>query len=272
MGLALLACSPLRLFDTLVPKDGGVRRVISGAAYGADPRQRLDVYRPSGASGPLPVIVFFYGGSWQNGMREGYSFVGRALAARGFVVVIPDYRLTPGTPYPGFLQDGSSATRWAIAHAAQIGADPGRIIVAGHSAGAYNAAMLAFDERWLGSDKSHVRGFIGLAGPYDFLPFDSPVTRAVFGGAGDLPSTQPVNFVDRGDPPAFIGSANDDRTVRERNSNSLAAKLQAAGVPVVRKRYPDIGHVGIVTAIARPLRGRASVLDDMAAFAHEVTR
>ena len=270
--LGFAGCSTLTTFDTLVPKDGGVRLAAHDVAFGPDQRQRLDVYRPAAAARDLPVIVFFYGGSWQTGAKGGYSWVARALAARGFVVVVPDYRLHPAARYPAFLEDNAAAVRWTIAHAREFGGDPARLVLAGHSAGAYNAAMLAYDPRWLGAEQKQVRGFIGLAGPYDFLPFDTQVTRDVFGAVPDLPSTQPVNFIDAGDPPAFLGTGDTDTTVRPRNADSLAAKLTAAGVAVERKRYAKLGHIGILTALAKPFRGRAPVLDDVAAFAAKVTR
>lgn len=272
LGTLAAACSPLKTFNALVPKDGGVRLVVRDAAFGTHPRQRVDVYAPARAtSGPRAVIVFFYGGSWNSGTKAGYGFVGRALASRGFVVAVPDYRLVPEVRYPAFLQDNAAAVRWVRAHAAEWGGDPGRIVLAGHSAGAYDAAMLATDPRWLGADRSAVRGWIGLAGPYDFLPLDGPVTRAAFGGAADPRETQPVTHAGAGDPPALLMTGSKDRTVLPRNSDALAARLTAAGVAVERRRYPALGHVGMVTAIAKPLRGRAPVLADMAAFAHRVT-
>ena len=272
LGLVSSACSPLKVFDTVTPKDGGIRLVVRDAAFGPDPRQRIDVYAPARlpASG-VPVIVFFYGGSWSSGTKSGYSFVGRALAARGFVVAIPDYRLVPQIRYPAFLADNAAAVRWVRAHVAAEGGDPDRLVLAGHSAGAYDAAMLALDPRWLGADCKAVRGLIGLAGPYDFLPFDGPVVRATFGGVSDPVSTQPVSHVAAGAPPAFLATGDKDDTVLPKNSDSLAAKLRASGVAVERQRYPNVGHVGLVTAIAKPLRGRARVLDDMVAFAKRVT-
>ena len=112
LGTLAAACSPLRTFDAIVPKDGGVRVVAKNAAFGADPRQRLDLYAPRRvAAEPLPVIVFLYGGSWNSGAKAGYAFVGRALAARGFVVAIPDYRLVPAVRYPAFLEDNAAAAR-----------------------------------------------------------------------------------------------------------------------------------------------------------------
>lgn len=267
------ACSPLATFDALVPKDGGVALVARDVAYGSDPRQRLDLYAPRGkAPGKLPVILFFYGGSWSSGTRAGYAFVGRALAAEGFIVAVPDYRLVPQVRFPAFLEDGAGAVRWVRAHAMGYGGDPDRLVLAGHSAGAYNAAMLALDPRWLGADRAAVRGWIGLAGPYDFLPLDQPATIAAFGAAPDPTATQPVRFASAGDPTAFLASGTEDTTVRPRNSDVLGAALSAVGVPVERRRYPGIAHIGLLTAIARPFRSRAPVLADMAAFAHRVTR
>ena len=271
LGALAAACSPLRTFDAVVPKDGGVRVAIRDAAFGPDPRQRLDVYAPEDGLATHPVIVFFYGGSWNSGTKAGYSFVGRALAAKGFVVAIPDYRLVPQVRFPAFLQDNAAAVRWVRGHAAVLGGDPDRLVLAGHSAGAYDAAMLALDPRWLGADRSAVRGWIGLAGPYDFLPLDQPATQAAFGGAPDPAATQPISFAGSGDPPAFLATGDKDTLVRPANSDALAAQLTAAGVPVERRRYPKVGHVGLVTAIARPLRGRAPVLADMIAFARRVT-
>lgn len=272
LGMLASACSPLLMFNAVIPKDAGVRVAVRDVAYGTDPRQRLDVYVPGGpAAAPRPIIVFFYGGSWNSGVKNGYGFVGRALAAKGFVVAIPDYRLVPQVRFPGFLEDGAAAVRWIRRHAADYGGDAGRIVLAGHSAGAYNAAMLALDRRWLGEDSGAVRGLIGLAGPYDFLPLDGPVVEAAFGQAPDKPATQPVNFVTAASPPAFLATAGKDTLVRPSNSEALAARLRAAGVVVERRDYPRVGHAGLVTALAVPLRGKAAVLEEMTAFARRVT-
>ncbi len=275
----LSACSPLRSFNALVPKDRGAEAIERGAAYGAHPRQRLDIYRPrqtargagAAAHEPLPIIFFLYGGSWQTGEREGYGFAGRALAARGFLVAVPDYRLVPEVRFPAFLEDGAAALRWVRANAARLGGDGSRIVLVGHSAGAYNAAMLALDPRWLGEDRRAVRGLIGLAGPYDFLPLSGPITTAAFGGAADPRQTQPIAFASAGDPPALLLHGAKDNTVYPRNSRQLGERLRAAGVEARVKLYPEVGHVGIVTALARPFRGKAPVLVDVAAFAREVT-
>ncbi len=272
----LAACSPLRTFNSLVLKDRGGLLAERGAAYGAHPRQRLDLYRPrskgaEAARAALPIILFLYGGSWQSGVREGYGFAGRALAARGFLVAVPDYRLVPEVRFPAFLEDNARALHWVRANAARFGGDPDRVVLVGHSAGAYNAAMLALDPRWLGEDRRAVRGLVGLAGPYDFLPLSGPITTAAFGQERDLASTQPINFASAGDPQALLLHGGRDTLVHPRDSRRLAERLQAAGVDARVKLYPGIGHIGMVTALARPFRGRAPVLEDIAAFAGQVT-
>jgi acetyl esterase/lipase len=274
--VGLTACSPLGTFNAVIPKDGGGRLIARDVAFGPQPRQRLDLYYPSalGADVPrpdLPVIVFIHGGSWQSGSKDGYSFVGRALASRGFLVAVPNYRLVPQVRFPAFLQDNAGAVRWLIANAERHGGDPNRIVLVGHSAGAYNAAMLALDSRWLGADRRSVKGFVGLAGPYDFLPLDGPVTRAAFGQERDPATTQPIRFASNDDPPTLLLHGVRDTTVDPRNSQGLQARLVRAGADARVRIYPEVGHVGILTAIARPFRGKAPVLDDVASFAGEVS-
>ncbi len=98
--VGLSGCSPLALFDALGPRDKGGRLVLKDAAYGEDPRQRLDVFVPSVAPERAPVLVFFYGGSWNSGSKADYAFAAQALAAQGFVTVLPDYRLYPKVRFP----------------------------------------------------------------------------------------------------------------------------------------------------------------------------
>ncbi|HEX8442299.1 MAG TPA: alpha/beta hydrolase [Allosphingosinicella sp.] len=272
--VALLAsCSPLNTFNAIVPKDRDVAQVARDQIFRDGPRGRLDLYAPlnRAADARLPVIVFFYGGSWASGAKDGYAFVGRALAAQGFLVAIPDYRLVPDVRYPQFLEDGAEAVRWVRGNAARFGGDGERIVLAGHSAGAYNAAMLAFDQRWLGQDTKAVRGFAGLAGPYSFLPLDNPATRAAFGRERDLAATQPVSHAGPGDPPALLLVAGKDNLVYPHNAERLAAALGRGGVAVDVRTYAGVGHVGIVIAIARPFRRKAPVLRDLADFARRAT-
>ncbi len=266
------ALSPLRTFNALVPWDADSRKAADGIAYGAGERRALDIYVPlTQSDAPRPVIVFFYGGSWNSGTRHGYDFAGRALAAQGFVVVVPDYRLVPEVRFPGFVEDGAAAVRWVRANIAQHGGDGERIVLAGHSAGAYIAAMLANDGRWLGDDHAAIAGMAGLAGPYDFVPFDTDSSIAAFGQWPDPADTQPVTFADAAAPPALLLTGAEDTTIKPRNAEALAARLSAAGVDAQLVQYAGVDHIDIVTALARPLRGRAPVLEDVTDFTRKVT-
>lgn len=272
VGVMALKLDPLGAFNALIPKDRGSARIAKDVAYGEGARLKLDVYAPrSAAARPRPVIVFFYGGSWSSGRRQGYAFAARALAARGFVVVVPDYRLVPEVRYPDFLRDCAAAVRWTRRNAGRYGGDGERMVLTGHSAGAYNAAMLALDPGLLGTDRAAVRGFAGLAGPYDFLPLDDPSTIAAFGAWPRPSETQPVVYASVRAPPALLLHGERDSRVKPRNSVKLAHLLRGAGGEVRLKLYPRLGHVGILTALAKPFRRQAPVLADVAAFALEVT-
>jgi acetyl esterase/lipase len=260
----LSGCSPAQLVNALVPH--GDFALVADRPYGALPRQKLDIYTPVAHQGAKPVVIFFYGGNWQTGAKSDYLFVGQALASRGFIVVIPDYRLYPEVRYPGFLHDGAAAVSWTLAHIDEIGGDRGRVTLMGHSAGAYIAAMLALDPRWLGNDRARLHSVIGLAGPYDFLPLTDPVLQVIFGTEPDLTRTQPITFADGSAPPFLLISGLDDQTVRPANSMHLAARLRESGGDAVEKYYQGVGHIGLIGAIAAPLHFYAPTLDDVSAF------
>ncbi len=265
---ALTGCSALGTFNALVPGDDGGDRVAEGLAYGDLPRQKLDIYAPPSAKG-LPMVLFIYGGSWNSGSRSEYGFLGRALASRGFVVVVADYRLVPEVLYPDFVTDGALALRWVRDHAVAYGGDPAKLFIMGHSAGAYNAMMVALDPRFpaaAGLRGQVLRGAIGLSGPYDFLPLDVDVTKAAFGQWPRLPETQPVNHATGFAPPSFLATGDADDLVYPRNTYALVKKLKAAGRPVEEHTYPGVGHVGTLTAFSRPFRDKATVLDDVTRF------
>jgi acetyl esterase/lipase len=273
LGAMAMILDPLGSFNALMPKDRSSARVAEAVAYGAGERLKLDLYAPRAADkDKRPIVIFFYGGSWNSGRRQGYAFAARALAARGFLVVIPDYRLAPEVRYPDFLRDCAESVHWVRRHAGEYGGDGERIVLAGHSAGAYNAAMLALDPGLLGPDRAAVRGFVGLAGPYDFLPLDDGATIAAFGAWPRPAETQPISHAAPGAPPALLLHGDADTRVKPRNSRKLAGLLQAAGSDVRLKLYPGLGHIGILTALAIPFRRQAPVLADVASFAGEMTR
>jgi acetyl esterase/lipase len=258
--------NPLSEINFLVPRAGYRKEV--GIGYGSLQRQKLDVYSPKGEVQKLPVVVFFYGGSFQSGRRQDYRFVGEALTARGFIAVIPDYRVYPEGRFPDFIEDGASAVSWARNHINRFGGDPSRLFLLGHSAGAYIAAMLALNPHYLaqvGLSNADLRGFIGLAGPYDFQPPNNPKLIEIF-GALDTAEAQPINFVSTNAPPALLLHGAKDKIIRPNNTESLSERLRAAKCEVEVHVYPQYRHLMILFVLASPFQHGEPVMDDIVRF------
>lgn len=274
--LSLAACSPPNLLSTLnkfVPGDNGAYRVAEGIAFAPDRGLKLDVWAPRATGHPLPVVIFLYGGGWVAGSRGGYGFAGSAYAGQRFVTVVPDYRLVPAVHFPAFIEDGALAVKWTRDNIARFGGDPNRIALAGHSAGSYNAAMLALDGHYLrdaGVPAGTIKAAALLSGPYDFYPFTEQRSRDALGAWPRPAETQPINFVTLAAPPMLLATGSVDDIVMPRNSKALAAKLAAAGVPVELKIYPGKSHIDLAKSLSRPFRGTTPALADSAAFLHRV--
>lgn len=106
-------------------------------AYGSYPLQKLDVYRPKNATGPLPVIVSVHGGGWVYGDKALYQHYTMSLAQRGFAVVNFSYRLAPESRYPAQMEDVAAVFAWAHSHAEAYGMDVNNLFAVGDSAGAH---------------------------------------------------------------------------------------------------------------------------------------
>lgn len=257
----------LSFADGVVGGGQGVERVGSAIPFGTS-GQTLDVWRPAGPVTKRAVLVFFYGGGWVNGTARAYAFAARGLAGAGFVVVMPDYRKVPAHRFPAFVQDGAAAVKWTRDHIADYGGDPARLAVSGHSAGAYIAAMLALDRRWLTAervDPAIVRAAVPMCGPYDFYPYTGRAVAA-FAGVSDDNATQPITFARADAPPMLLLVAGEDAQVRPRNGINLHARLTALGAPVNLRTYPGLSHESVAMALSKPFRGRAPVLADTARF------
>jgi acetyl esterase/lipase len=243
-------------------------QLTQSIAYAERSRHRLDVCRPRGVAA-APVIIFFYGGAWQSGYKELYRYVAKALARRGYVAVVPDYRIYPEVCYPEFLDDGALVVRWVKDNIARFGGDPNKLFLKGHSAGAHIAAMLSIDARWLGKvgldPGRDITGLIGIAGPYDLMPLRNEKLKVIFGGV-DRPETQPIYHVAPGAPPALLMTGGRDRLVEPGNSARLAARLVAAGNAVTVLTYRRVGHFIIIAAVAPFLRFLVPVMRDIDAF------
>lgn len=255
--LPLGGCTAAGVVNALTSSAG--YRVEQNIRYADGPRGTLDLYVPAKAGATAPVVVFFYGGSWDSGSKDLYLFAAQALASRGIVVAIPDYRVYPEVRFPAFVEDGAKAVRFVEAAAAKghDGLPAGRhpLFVMGHSAGAQIAALLATDERYLareGLAPGRLAGFIGLAGPYDFLPLKEERYRQIFPEAVRAAS-QPVAFVDGREPPMLLIAGDADTTVDPKNTRSLAEKVERTGGQAEAMIVPGVDHIGAVSALSTAL-------------------
>jgi acetyl esterase/lipase len=267
--LALLTgCSQFQLLNSTIPSCGYVRTV--DLSYGNQPRQKLDVYRPKHATTNSKVVIFFYGGSWREGSKADYRFAAQALTSRGFVAVLPDYRVYPTVTFPAFVEDGASAVQWVHDNISKFGGDPNHIYLMGHSAGAHIVALLTLDAHYLkdvGLDQNAIRATAGLSGPYDFTP--NPWDRPVFilkPGEPMNEAIQPIHFVDGREPPMLLIQGLSDKIVDPGNTTRLAARIGDAHGQVDVITYSKRVHATIALALAWPFRWLAPVLNDVTTF------
>jgi acetyl esterase/lipase len=273
IGIILSSCTSVATLNLIVRNDPGAIRSAQDVPFGDNQRQKLDVYVPKTGAENAPVILFVYGGSWANGDKKNYSFVGNNLAAMGYVAVLPNYRLVPEVVYPDFINDVASALKWTEDNIADYGGDPKTIFMAGHSAGAYNVMMVALDEQYAskaGADRTAVKGVIGLSGPYDFFPFDFQVAKNAFSiseqPGNDPEATQPINHVDASDPPLLLISGLADATVYPSNTRALTKLGKKAGMNITTIYYDDLGHPDTLMAMGSPFKHKAPVLQEMQKF------
>lgn len=267
-----VACSPVKTLNALVPSDG--YQLHQDIPYGELSRQKLDVYRPkeltknSRAKSP-PVVIFYYGGSWESGEKSDYKFVAEAFTSNGFVTVIPDYRVYPEVTFPAFMADPAKAAKWVKEHIDQFGGDPNRVFLAGHSAGAHIAVMLSLNEEYLAKEQlklTDFRGTVGLAGPYDFLPVKTDRLKEIFGPEEQRWKSQPIEFVTGKNQPLLLLVGLKDGSVWPRNTFNLTAKIKAKGGDVQKVEYPTFGHIDMVAKLAKPLRGDGVLLKPIVEF------
>jgi acetyl esterase/lipase len=272
LAATLAACSRASFVIANAPTYFGSYRQAAALQYGQDPRQMLDVYSPEDAA-KHPVVIFFYGGSWTAGERSDYRFVGAALAARGFVAVLPDYRLYPAVKFPRFVEDGAKAVAWVQIHASEFGGDPDRLVLMGHSAGAHMAAFLALNDTYLakaGVRPGSIVGLVGLSGPYA-LDSNSDTLRATFGKPYTPADWQPVQFASDRSPPTLLLHGLADTVVHPAHAEKLRDALMAHKVHVETHLYPDRDHTDTIASFSLAKRRRTSSLDETIKFLRSVT-
>jgi acetyl esterase/lipase len=263
-----VACSPVKTLNALVPASG--YQLQADIAYGDLPRQKLDIYSPKQAVyAQPPVVLFYYGGGWEEGNKADYKFVAEAFTSKGYVVVIPDYRVYPEVKFPAVMEDPAKAAQWVKKHIAQYGGNENKVFLAGHSAGAHLAVMMSLNPEYLakvGATPADFLGTIGLAGPYDFLPLKSARLKEIFGPEAQRWQSQPIEFVTGNNAPMLLLVGLKDGTVWKHNTFNLAAKVRSKGGPVEVVEYPSYGHVDMVAKLAKPLRGNGELLKPILNF------
>jgi acetyl esterase/lipase len=266
--LLLSGCSPLAYVNFQVSQSLQTAKDI---AYGHEAGQLLDVYTRSDTASK-GVIIFVHGGYWDTGTKNDYPFVADSFTELGYTTVVVGYRLVPTVTFPEYVEDVALAVKWAVDNIGDYGGNPEKLFLMGHSAGAHLASLVSFDERYLlkyGLTQNVLSGFIGLAGPYNFLPVapDDVRSIAALGPLETYPDTQPINFVDKTDPPAFLGYTPEDKTVNPNNTISFAAKIREVGGEVSEHDYDGVSHVTILGAVARASRFfNKAILEDITAF------
>ncbi len=148
------------------------------ATVDADRDLYLDVWRPHHSEGLKPAVILIHGGGWTTGSKENVTPMAQQLAARGYVTVTPEYRLSAEAPYPAGVCDLKMAVRWMRAHAETYGIDTARIAAYGCSAGAHLASLLGTtndidlfdaDDDLLGHHSAAVQAVLNIDGIVSFI-------------------------------------------------------------------------------------------------------
>lgn len=274
------------------PKSG--YKLVTDVAYGIHPRQQLDVYIPNTLSDilpntqfdtepntqlntaacdggrQLPVLLFVHGGSWQNGSKDDYLFLGESFSKAGFVVAVINYRLAPKYVYPAYVEDTTLAIKWLYAHAADFGGDAQRLFVVGHSAGAFNAISAVNDPRFFakyGVADHVVKAAVGISGPYSY-DFTIDPSRVAFSADAHPIDVMPNHHVRQNPVPHLLLIASKDTLVKDFNTHDMADALQAAGGQVEVVTIKNATHISIIAAVSSRLEWTANtkavVLDFLA--------
>lgn len=279
--LSLLVCSCTTVSLVLVNSLARANdyQVYEDLSYGEDKLNSLDIYVPEekleNSQAAFPVVVFFYGGCWggcETRPKEDYVFVAQALTEQGYIAVLADYRLYPQVKFKQIINDAAQSVEWVKDNIVSYGGDADSIFLMGHSAGAHLAAMLVLDESYLNKQSyQSIKGFVGLAGPYDFLPFTKAYQKALFGPKEKYFVSQPINFVDGTEPPLLLLYGIEDTVVFPRNIKNLTAKVKQLGGQVEAKIYDDIDHFSILGALSIPYQQKTAILGDIIQFLDHYT-
>lgn len=231
MALTMTACTQIGTQIANLPAKFSDMTVHKDIAYGDHPVQKLDIYVHKDADQPqssYPVLIFFHGGSWKDGSKDMYAFVGKTYAEQGYVVAIPDYQKYPNVKFPTFVEDGAKAIAWVHDHIDAYTGDTQNIFVMGHSSGAHIGSLVLADRNYLqvlNKSPDIVRAFAGLSVPYDFIP-QAEDYKDMFGPPSNYPNMQVPTFINGDEPPMLLIWGNQDEIVIRRNLDRLETKIK----------------------------------------------
>ncbi|CAN5501889.1 hypothetical protein BH09CHL1_BH09CHL1_21160 [soil metagenome] len=243
-----------------------------------DSAQVLDVYTPlAGAPTPYPLVLWIHGGGWTSGDKRNIAV--RYLLDDGFAIASMNYRLMPEALFPAQIQDANAALSWVWDNAKTFKFDLDRVIVAGGSAGGTSTVLTSVS---LNNDVPEFRSDsrVKIAAMIDFFGISSEEHAGVKASrnsevaaliadpdnAATLQLLNTAQFIDSSDPPALILHGEEDATVSITQSEELAGNLEAAGVPVTFKRFPNAGHGGDVSRAPETPAIVRGFLDDVFAI------
>lgn len=214
------------------------------------PNQTLDLYMPERAQ-PVPVVVVVFGGGLRQGDKKEEAAIGRRLAAEGLGAVVINYRLSPGAQHPAHVQDVAAAIAWTTRHIGEYGGDADRTFVLGLSAGAYLAALVALDDRYLGAHglapATALRGVVPISGFHYVERVAPDRPKDTWGAdASAWPEASSAAYVRKDAPPFLLLYADGDTAERRQESLDLAKALTATGhTAVATKEIAGRDHTSI---------------------------
>lgn len=220
-------------------------------AYGADPKQRLDLYLPPGLARRRPVFVFLHGGGFREGDRAHYGYVAEPFAAHGIATIVASYRLHPHR-YPAQVEDTRRILDWIRRHVTRYGGDPERVFVGGHSAGAILSALVGVKTVWedgLDLPPDFVKGIVPVSGPYDLRTAKGFVSDFVE-SAEERSAASPLLAVGR--TPAAVVAFGSREGFYAEGSRAFVEALTKRGGEAHLVELDGMGHDATAMALGDP--------------------
>ena len=211
--------------------------------YGDDPYRSIAIQVPEKPNGT--VLAMLHGGGWTSGYKEHLNFAGPCATARGIVYASVGYRLAPKHLFPTGVEDSADAIAWLYRNVTEMGGDPARIFVGGHSAGGHYAALLAVRKDWQaprGLPADVIRGCLPISGVFRFGEGSGLTVRPRFLGpeSNDDPASAVLNI--EATPPFFIAHGGEDFPHLMAQAEDMENALRAANADVARLAMPGRNH------------------------------